>query len=222
MPLGGLHLRITVFGFIMFCGQPEMLVCVWTDLQEQLYRSQAALEQWKLNDSVQLEAARNDISRLKQQLEAHTESAKVASAQCKSAQAELKSARQQMAAQYETSRSAQAELESMRQQLTAQRETSQSAQAEVASMSQSCTTQHETAQGELASAREELAAQMASSREQQHQMQLKIAELEAQHGQQAEQLRRIQEEAQIITQDNRQLQVGINPPLSLLHSTCKW
>ena len=99
----------------MFCGQPEMLVCVWTGLQEQLSRSQAALEQWKVNDSVQLEAARNDISRFKQQLEAQTESAKVASAQCKSAQAELKSARQQMAAQHETSRSAQAELESMRQ-----------------------------------------------------------------------------------------------------------
>ena len=56
-------------------------------LQEQLSRSQAALEQWKVNDSVQLEAARDDISRLKQQLEAQTESAKVASAQCKSAQA---------------------------------------------------------------------------------------------------------------------------------------
>lgn len=89
-------------------------------------------------------------------------------------------------------------------------------------MSQSYTTQHETAQGELASAREELAAQMASSREQQHEMQLKIAELEARHGQQAEQLRRTQEEAQIITQDNRQLQVRMNPPVSLLHSTCKW
>ena len=175
-------------------------------LQEQLSRSRAALEQWKVNDSVQLEAARDDISRLKEQLEAQTESAKVASALCRSAQAELKSARQQLAAEHETICSAQAELESMRQ-LTAQRETSQSAQAEVASMSQSYRTQHETAQGELASVREDLAAQITSNREQQHQMQLTIAELEAQHGQQAEQLRKTQEEAQIVTQEKRQLQV---------------
>ncbi|DBA88434.1 TPA: hypothetical protein ACH3X2_004924 [Trebouxia sp. C0005] len=177
-------------------------------LQEQLSRSQAALEQWKVNDSVQLEAARDDISRLKQQLEAQTESAKVASAQCKSAQAELKSARQHLAAQHEKSCSAQAELESVRQQLTAQCETSQSAQAEVASMSQSYRTQHETAQSELASVREELAAQIASSNEQQHQTQLKMAELEAQHGKQAEQLRRTQEEAQIMARDSRQLQTS--------------
>ncbi|DBA73252.1 hypothetical protein WJX77_012686 [Trebouxia sp. C0004] len=177
-------------------------------LQEQLSRSQAALEQWKVNDSVQLDAARDDISRLKQQLEAQTESAKVASAPCKSAQAELKSARQHLAAQHETSRSFQAELKSVRQQLTAQREASQSAQAEVASMSQSYRTQHETAQGELASVSEELAAQIARSREQQHQMQLKIAELEAQHEQQAEQLRRAHDESEIATQDNRQLQAS--------------
>jgi len=74
-------------------------------------------------------------------------------------------------------------------------------------MSQSYRTQHETAQGELASVREDLAAQITSNREQQHQMQLTIAELEAQHGQQAEQLRKTQEEAQIVTQEKRQLQV---------------
>ena len=221
MAIGQLHLWITTFGMLIFCGESEMLDFVCTGLREQLSRSQAALEQWKVNDSVQLEAARDDSSRLKQQLEAQTESAKVASAQCKSAQAELKSARQQLAAQHEISRSAQAELESVRQQLTAQREMSQSAQAEVASLSHSYRTQHVTAQGELASAREELAAQIASSRRQQHQMQLNIAELPAQHGQQAEQLRKAQDKAQITTQDNRQLQVHTNPPLNLLHSTSK-
>ncbi|KAL0046002.1 hypothetical protein WJX82_010977 [Trebouxia sp. C0006] len=53
-----------------------------------------------------------------------------------------------------------------------------------------------------------LQEQLSRSQAALEQWKLKIAELEARHGQQAEQLRRTQEEAQIITQDNRQLQAS--------------
>lgn len=172
-------------------------------LQEQLSRAQAALEQWKANDSVQLEAARHDISKLKEQLEAQTESAKVASAQCKSAQKELKAARQLIATQQEASQSSQGELEEARQSLVTQHESTQS---ELSHVRQQLARQIETSKvqqqqlqlriAELESHNEQVQVQIGSSHGQQEQMQLKIIEMETHIGQQAEQLSKAEEEAQ--------------------------
>lgn len=90
-------------------------------------RQQQALEEWKVNDSIQVESARADIAKLKDQLKAQTESARVASAQCKSAQTELKATKQQLAAQAKSAQleAAQAELtrlESAQRELAALRE----------------------------------------------------------------------------------------------------
>lgn len=164
---------------------------------------------------MQLQAARKDISKVKGQLEAQTESAKVASAQCKSAQAELKAVRQQLAAQLETHRSAQSEIESMRHQTATQHEACQSSQAELNSVSQSFRIQQEAAEGELASMRAELTAQVELNREQQQQLQLKVTELETQNCQQAEQLSRAQGAAERAVQDQGQLKVGDRDDLSL-------
>ena len=93
----------------------EIIKVLVSGLEEQLLRMQAALDQWKTNDSVQLEAARKDMEKLKQQLEAQTESAKVASNQCKSTQTELKAVRQQLATQAAATQAGQAEIDSLRQ-----------------------------------------------------------------------------------------------------------
>lgn len=131
-------------------------------LQEQLARVQQALDQWKVNDSVQLESARTDLTRLRQQLEAQTESAKVASAQCKSAQLELKAVKRQLTAQTATAESAQSEA----------------AQADAAQL--------ETTQLELEAARQEVAALSAAAaqqgesfRKQQEQLHGRVSELES-------------------------------------------
>ena len=100
-------------------------VCA-AELEQRLSRQQQALEEWKANDSIQVESARADIAKLK----AQTESARVASAQCKSAQTELKATKQQLAAQAKSAQleAAQAEsirLESAQRELAALREATQ-------------------------------------------------------------------------------------------------
>lgn len=107
---------------------PSDWVCVCiAELEERLSRQQQALDEWKANDSVQLESARADIAKLKEQLKAQTESARVASAQCKSAQSELKTAKRQLAAQPNSAQLAAAQLESaqLREQLKTQAESTQ-------------------------------------------------------------------------------------------------
>ena len=98
-------------------------VCI-AELEERLSRQQRALDEWKANDSVQLESARADIAKHKEQLKAQTESARVASAQCKSAQSELKTAKQQLVAQPNSAQLEAAQLEAaqLREHLRTQAE----------------------------------------------------------------------------------------------------
>ncbi|KAL3146789.1 hypothetical protein ABBQ38_014771 [Trebouxia sp. C0009 RCD-2024] len=184
-------------------------------LQEKLARTQAALEQWKSNDSVQLESARHDIIQLRDQLEAQVESAKVASAQCKSAQTELKTLRQQVESRNQSSLSGQSELESAKQESTAQLESvsrelkaqtelTRNTQAELSSV------RHELqcTKSELARVCEQHRAQTESSKTQQEQMQQEVHELKSQVEQQTEQLTGAENELQVARRECQHLKRG--------------
>ncbi|KAL3134945.1 hypothetical protein ABBQ32_007905 [Trebouxia sp. C0010 RCD-2024] len=190
-------------------------------LQEQLARTQVALEQWKSNDSVQLESARHDVIRLRGQLEAQVESAKVASAQCKSAQSELKTLRQQIESRNQSSLSGQSELawkgllesakqesatqlESVSRELKAQTELTRNTQAELSSVRH----QLHCTKSELASVCEQHRSQTESSKTQQEQMQQRGHEQKSQAVWQAEQLKGSETELQEARRECQHLKRG--------------
>lgn len=197
------------------------IACMCVGLQEQLARTQVALEQWKSNDSVQLESARHDVIRLRGQLEAQVESAKVASAQCKSAQSELKTLRQQIESRNQSSLSGQSELawkgllesakqesatqlESVSRELKAQTELTRNTQAELSSVRH----QLHCTKSELASVCEQHRSQTESSKTQQEQMQQRGHEQKSQAVWQAEQLKGSETELQEARRECQHLKVA--------------
>ena len=185
----------------------EIIKVLVSGLEEQLSRMQAALDQWKTNDSVQLEAARKDVEKLKQQLEAQIESAKVASSQCKSTQTELKAVRQQLATQAVATQAGRAEIDSLRQELATQTEVSSSAQTELDSVRDSLRAQLSTTQAELANLQQQLSLRDESGASERKGFEIQTAELENSNRQQAEQLQKAEDEVQAMAFECRHLKV---------------
>ena len=185
-------------------------------LQEQLARTQAALEQWKSNDSVQLESARLDLIRLRDQLEAQTESAKVASTQCKSAQTELETLRQQLANSSQSSLSQQSDFESAKLKLAAQLESvsreletqtklSHDSEAELSSVRREL----ECTKSNLVSVGEALRLEKQSNKTQEEHVQQQKSELSSQVKKHAEQLRGAEDEMLKGRRESEQLKVSL-------------
>ena len=190
-----------------YCMSYDNIKLPVSGLEEQLSRMQAVLDQWKTNDSVQLETARKDLDRLKQQLEAQSESAKVASSQCKSAQTELKAVKQQLATQTAATQAGQAEIDSLKQDLATQAEISSSAQTELDSDRDSLRAQLSTSQAELANLQQQLSLRDESGASERKDFDIQTAELESSNRQQAQQLQRAEDEVQAMAFECRHLNV---------------
>ena len=194
-------------------------------LLEQLSRTQDALEQRETNDSVQLEAARHDLIRLKDKLDAQTESAKFASTQCKAAQSDLKTLRQQLATQSQANQLGQAEPESVRQTLAAQLEDSELQFRTQTQLRQQSLSDLDALKAEFLSAKAELTslsethrAHSESSQASQETWRQETAELKLHIKDQAELLRLAEEAALKTLREYEQLKVG-GPALS---GTVSW
>ena len=169
---------------------------------------------------MQLESARHDLVRVRDQLEAQTLSSKVASAQCKSAQTELETLKRQLANHSLSSLSEQSNFESAKCQLNAQLDSvshelktqaklSHDSQAELSSVR--C--ELECTKIELVSVGEALRLEKESSKAQEEQMQQQKSELRTQVKEHAEQLRRAEGEYLKASRESEQIKVS----LSLYH-----
>ena len=165
---------------------------------------------------MQLESARHDLIRLRDQLEAQTESSKVASAQCKSAQTELEALRQQLANRSQSSLSQQSDFESAELKLTAQLESvsceletqtklSHDSQAELSSVRREL----ECTKIDLVSVGEALRLEKQSNKTQEEHVQQQKSELSSQVTEHAEQLRGAEDEILKGRRESEQLKVSL-------------
>ena len=166
---------------------------------------------------MQLESARHDLIRLRDQLEAQTESCKVASAQCKSAQTELKTLKQQLMTRSQSSLSEQSSFESAKIELTAQLESvtcELNTQTELSRDSQAALSsvmhELECTKIELVSVGEALRLEKESSKAQVEQVQQQKSKLKTQVTQHTEQLRGAEDELLKARRDSEQLKVSLS------------
>ena len=165
---------------------------------------------------MQLESARHDLLQRKDQLEAQTESAKVASTQCKSAQTELKTLRQQLVSHSHSSLSGQSDLESAKLELAAQLEAvsrelehqtelAHNSQAELSAVKREL----EGTRNELGSVGKQHRLHTEASQAQMEQVQRKMSDLKTQVEEQDEQLKGAEAEAVEANRDREQLKVRV-------------